>query len=195
MRRPQAIVHRGIPPAGLEAACGLGHIGGWIIGEIGLGQYDDRLNLGLARERQIALQACWVEVLVARRDDQEGIDIGCDQLNTATRAWFFALEEALTLQQTHRPIGLLVKQHPVADGRTLLIVAVLKHAGVDPPGECGSGNLDHSPVNGENPNGRSGFEVGKVKLRLKVGGPTVVGQIQRFICHDLDQLLAPHRGA
>ena len=85
-----------------------------VVGEVGLGQHDDRRHLGLARQRQIALQPRGVEILVARRDDEQRVDIGRDELQLAAGSRGAALEQAGAPQQAARPRR---ARHPAAASR------------------------------------------------------------------------------
>ena len=46
-----------------------------ILGEVRLGQHDDRLGAALPGDREVALEAPQVEVLVERRDDEDDVDV------------------------------------------------------------------------------------------------------------------------
>ena len=84
------------------------------IRQVGFGEDDDRRHLGFSRQRQIALQPRRVEILVARRDNEQRVDIGGDQLQLAAGPGGTALEQAGTPQQAARAGRLGIDQQPIA---------------------------------------------------------------------------------
>ena len=93
--------------------------------QVRLGQDDDRRDASLTRHRQIAFQACDVEVEIAGGDHEQRVDIGRDQLKLAAGAGGAALEQALSFKQALRAKRFRIEQQPVADGRgTFLAVCV-----------------------------------------------------------------------
>ncbi len=82
---------------------------------IGLGQYQHRCHGGLTGERQIAFQSRHIEVGIARRHDEQHVDIGGDQLHLPVAARRPALEQALPRKQVKGPVPALHHQHPIAN--------------------------------------------------------------------------------
>ena len=68
----------------------------------------------LVIEVQVALDAVQAEILVQRRDDEQGVDIGGDQLLVDLAPRRLAAEQALALQQAQEA-ALGGQQQPVAD--------------------------------------------------------------------------------
>ena len=75
------------------------------------------VDLRLEGKRDIALQPRQVEIRIAGRDDEDGVDIRGDQLHLAVRARRTALDQALARQDAARPGPRAVEQQPVAHGR------------------------------------------------------------------------------
>ena len=81
---------------------------------ISLGQHDDRVNPRLVYQRQIPLQPCRVEIGIAGGDDEQRVDIGCDQL------WGMAaldptFQKRLGGQAAVQDMGFWIGQHPIAN--------------------------------------------------------------------------------
>ena len=65
---------------------------------------------------EIALEPGNVEIAIGRRHDEQGVDIGRDQLDLTAGAGSTPLEPPKALQAAIDPGSVGVEQHPVADG-------------------------------------------------------------------------------
>lgn len=92
------------------------NIGLRVCHHVGFRQDDDRCDLRLEREHDVALQPRDVEVLVAGRDDEGGVDIRSNQLPPPLGAGCAALDDASPGQQATGRRLRAVQEQPVADG-------------------------------------------------------------------------------
>ena len=59
---------------------------------VGLGDDDDREYAGIVRDREVAFEASYIEIPVRRRDDEERVHVGRNQLELPGRACSAPLE-------------------------------------------------------------------------------------------------------
>ena len=90
---------------------------GRVRAEVGLGQDDERLRLGVGGERQEALEPAHVEVAVERPDDEREVDVGGEHLRLGAAVAGRAGDPAPARQQRVHDAGLRVGRDPVADRR------------------------------------------------------------------------------
>ena len=92
-----------------------------ILGEVGLRQHDHGLRTAFPRQRQIALQPAQVQILVQRAEQEDGVDVRCDDLLLRRRPGDLARERRPSRQHGLDRPGLLERAvsdgHPVADRR------------------------------------------------------------------------------
>ena len=91
-----------------DVICGIGD-------GIGLGQHDHRGDASLIHQGQVTLQPCRVKIGVAGGDDEQGIDIGGDQL-WGVAAFNPAFQQGLGGQAAVQDLGCGICQHPITNG-------------------------------------------------------------------------------
>ena len=80
-----------------------------------LGDNNDRKSAGVVRDREVTLEPCLVEVSVRRRDDEQRVDVGSNELALGTGTRSPALKESEALQAFPDRAGMLVNQDPIAN--------------------------------------------------------------------------------
>ena len=92
-----------------------------VVGEVGLGEDEHRLRAALPGEREVALEAPEVQVLVDRGDDEDDVDVGGEDLLLRRLPGGLARElRAAREDGLDRPallVGARCDGDPVADGR------------------------------------------------------------------------------
>ena len=91
--------------------------------QVGLGQDQHRLDAPVAGHHQVAVQPVQVEIIVARLDDEGGVDVGRDHLQVHVPAGGFAAQEGPS------------RQDAVDDGRRPPVVVL--NAGPNRPRTAG----------------------------------------------------------
>ena len=84
-----------------------------VVDLVDLGQHDHRVRPGLVRQGQIAFQARRVEIVVARRDHEQRVHVGGDQL-AGIRPLGPAAQQGAAVQQAGHHARVALGQHPVA---------------------------------------------------------------------------------
>jgi hypothetical protein len=84
-------------------------------GSVGLRQQDDRFRPRLGGQRKIAFQPRRVEVGIAGGDDEQRIDIGCNQLQFVSGTCGTAAKLCLAVKTSDDPGA--VRENPVTDGK------------------------------------------------------------------------------
>ena len=84
--------------------------------EVGLGEDDDRLRLGVGGEREEALEPAQVEVAVERADDERDVDVRGEHLGLGAAVARRPGDAAAARQHRVDDAGRRVRRHPVADG-------------------------------------------------------------------------------
>ena len=87
-----------------------------IIAQVRLGEHDDRRDAGFHRQRKVAFQVRRVEVVIARADDKQCVEIRRDQLRLSLLASGLSLQQRLALKSPHRTMRLRLEQQPVSHG-------------------------------------------------------------------------------
>ena len=107
------------PQAGFDRTHGCGKIL-WRVGQVDLGEHDDGIDPDFTRQHKIALQPRHAEILVARRDDEQRVDIGGDHLLPARVTRCPSFEQVPPPENTGRLLRGGVDQQPIADGRMIV---------------------------------------------------------------------------
>ncbi len=145
------------------------------IRQVGFGEYDDGDDIGFTRQRQIALEPCGVEILIAGRDDKQRVDISRDELQPVTCSCGPSLEQALALQEAPRPKCYEVEHQPITHGGSGFFITRGRGEGRNHPVNADPGHVKAVAMNCHYPDrdcGGSGF---RLELGVEKSVPTKIG--------------------
>ena len=154
------------------------------VGEVGLGENHDGMHPDLSRQHQIALDPADTEILIARCDDEQRVDIRGDHLLLARIGGRAPLEQIHPAQNTHGLKGDGIDDQPVPDSRMVVGGCGAGDIGRDKALETRASHRDLAAVDGHHPDRKAMQRFLLIDLLAEPGSPAELleGFIRR--CHN-----------